>query len=701
MTGPDYALKVPPVLPKTLNTSQQGVQMTKPRYLTKSRFKLATECPAKLFYTGKPYLYPDTKMGDSFLAALAEGGYQVGELAKRYFPGGTDIVTLDYEAALAQTNALLEQQDAVIYDAAIRHDNLFIRVDVLVKSGRQLKLIEVKAKSFDPRKPSPFLRKHDGTIRSEWSPYLYDVAFQKFVLQAVFPEMEVSASLMLADKSATCTIDGLNQMFRVVKDAAGRRSVSVSPALDQAALDNPILCQVNVDELCDMIYAGQDTKEPPALGFRERVEQYSDFYARDVKLLPNPVISAACAHCEYRATPEEEAQGKVSGFKECWGQALRWQDADFADPNVLEIWNFRKKDVLLQQGKNKLDQLDESDISPEPDGKPGLSASERRWLQVQKAAADDHEAWIDVEGLRAEMAGWTFPLHFIDFETTMVALPFNAGRRPYEAIAFQFSHHMVHADGRVEHKGEYLDDRQGVFPNYDFVRALRDELSGDRGTVFRYAAHENTFLNHIYRQLIEDPSDIPDREALLEFIQSISHSSKGSPDAWMGDRDMVDLRDLVKRYYYDPATKGSNSIKKVLPAILASSSYLQEKYADPIYGSPHGIPIRNFNDWCWIQKQGGAVIDPYKLLPPMFQEANGHDVELLTQDDEIREGGAAMTAYARLQFEDMSDYERSEIRRALLQYCELDTLAMVMIYEAWRERVTPATVYLESPIWNS
>ena len=150
---------------------------------------------------------------------------------------------------------------------------------------------------------------------------------------------------------------------------------------------------------------------------------------------------------------------------------------------------------------------------------------------------------------------------------------------------------------------------------------------------------------------------------------------------------MVDLRDLVKRYYYDPATKGSNSIKKVLPAILASSRYLQEKYADPIYGAPNGIPSRNFSDWCWIQKHEGAVLDPYKLLPPLFQDASEHDVELLTQDDEIREGGAAMTAYARLQFEEMSDYERKEIRKALLQYCELDTLAMVMIYEAWRDMV--------------
>ena len=661
--------------------------MTKPRYLTKSRFKLATECPAKLYYTGKPDVYPDQKMQDSFLAALAEGGYQIGELAKLHFPGGTDIQTLDYEAALAQTNDLLAQQDAIIYEAAVRHGNLFIRVDVLVKRGQQLLLVEVKAKSFAPTQSAPFLNKRDRKLSANWKAYLYDVAFQKFVVQSAFPDMDVNAYLMLADKSVACQVEGMNQMFRVTKDASGRRYVVVSPALDNLDLGKPILHQVNVDDLCDMIFKGQDSKTPPALSFEDRVQQYSDFYARDEKLLPTRRISAACARCEFKMTPEDGVQGKRSGFKECWGDALGWQDKDFDEPNVLEIWNFKKKDELLEQGKIKMDTLVDSDIDPKPDGKPGLSARERQWLQVQKAAAGDATVWIDMDGLRTEMSRWTFPLHFIDFETTMVALPFKQGRRPYEAIAFQFSHHVVHDDGKVEHKGEYLNDHPGVFPNYEFLRALRTELSKDNGTVFRYATHENTFLNHIYRQLLDDPTDIADRQVLLGFIQSITHATKGSPDEWVGDRDMVDLCELVKRYYYDPATEGSNSIKRVLPAILASSTYLQRKYAEPTYGTPGGIPSSNFTDWCWIRQENGMVMDPYKLLPRLFQDASEHDLELLTQEDEIREGGAAMTAYARLQFEEMSDYERQEIRRALLQYCELDTLAMVMIYEAWREEV--------------
>ena len=106
--------------------------MGKPRYLTKSRFKLGKECPTKLFYTGKRD-YPDKKLDDSFLAALAEGGYQVGELAKHHFPGGYDITTLDYSEAEQQTLELLKNENIIIYEPAIRYHNLFIRIDLLVK----------------------------------------------------------------------------------------------------------------------------------------------------------------------------------------------------------------------------------------------------------------------------------------------------------------------------------------------------------------------------------------------------------------------------------------------------------------------------------------------------------------------------------------------------------------------------------------
>ena len=104
------------------------------RYLTKSRFKLAMECPTKLYYTGKKE-YINQNIDDSFLLALAEGGFQVGELAKHYFAGGYDIETLDYDEALRETNELLLKDNVIIYEAAISYEKFFIRTDILVKEG--------------------------------------------------------------------------------------------------------------------------------------------------------------------------------------------------------------------------------------------------------------------------------------------------------------------------------------------------------------------------------------------------------------------------------------------------------------------------------------------------------------------------------------------------------------------------------------
>ena len=166
--------------------------MTKKRYLTKSRFKLAIECPSKLFYTGKCE-YANQNQEDSYLLALADGGIQVGELAKCYFPGGIEVSTLDNDEALAQTNELLQRDPVTIYEAAIATDKQLIRADVLVKNGDCLSLFEVKAKSFDSQEENPFTNKKNGTIKPAWIPYLYDVAFQKYVINQALPDYEVSA----------------------------------------------------------------------------------------------------------------------------------------------------------------------------------------------------------------------------------------------------------------------------------------------------------------------------------------------------------------------------------------------------------------------------------------------------------------------------------------------------------------------------
>jgi hypothetical protein len=288
------------------------------------------------------------------------------------------------------------------------------------------------------------------------------------------------------------------------------------------------------------------------------------------------------------------------------------------------------------------------------------------------------------------MTKWVYPLHFIDFETTQVAIPFNRGMAPYEGIAFQFSHHRVDEEGRIAHVGQYLHGERGSFPSFEFLRALKKDLEGDEGTVFRYADHENTYLNIIYSQLQEaDPHEVPDRDEFLGWITTVARPTKGNTDAWVaGKRSMVDLLDLVKRYFYHPATGGSNSLKKVLPAVLSGSSFLQDKYSRPIYGRKLEIESLNFENWIWIRfDETGTPVDPYRLLPPIFDDAGDSELEHLISEPKLADGAAAMIAYARMQFSEMGEEERRATEQALLKYCELDTLAMVMLWEYWSKEL--------------
>lgn len=656
----------------------------KRRYLTKSLFVRALGCPTKIFYAKKPLQYPDNSLDDEFLESLAEGGFQVGALAQCYFPGGHTVAALDPEAAVAETSALLSREQVTIFEAAIRHGPLFIRVDILVKNGSVLDLIEVKAKSCDADEDLLSPRTHRP--RSEWKPYLYDVAFQKHVLRLALPKSIIRAHLMLADKSARASVDGLNQRFRI-EHCGNRTRVCPVGTLDEQVLGTHVLIQRNVDAIVNDLIDDGGNDDTMGMPFADFVDLLASRYVQDLRIATP--VGAKCKSCEFKATAEQEAQGLCSGFNECWKPAFNLSAQDFLAPNIFHIWNCRRSQQLIETHKFLLRNITPEEITSSDSSRngPGMTAAERQILQLEKAQRADGVPFVDHEGLASALSRCVYPLHFIDFETSAVALPFHAGRHPYEGIAFQFSHHTMDADGRIRHAGQYLDAAPGRFPNYDFLRALKRELERDQGTILRYAAHENTFLLHIYDQLQdEETAFVPDRDPLCEWIRTVTTSKKNPRGEWAGPRSMVDMRELVLRYYYDPFTRGSNSIKAVLPAALRTSERLKARYSQPIYGAAGGIPSLNYRDWRWVEPDAdGQPRDPYKLLPPISLGIAPEQLQQLEEAPHLDNGGAAMMAYARLQFEDVPAPERQATEHALLRYCELDTMAMVMIWEHWLE----------------
>lgn len=645
-----------------------------PRYLTKSRFTLAVECPTKLYFTGKDTEYQNLKMDDSFLEMLADGGFQVGALAKLMYPGGVEIQAKDHATAEEETKKLLKCDEVILFEPAIRHGDLFVRIDILIKRKDAFELIEVKAKSYNSTAPE--IEGKRGGIKSGMLPYILDVAFQTHVLRSVYPNSRITSSLLMPDKSKYATINGLNQLFKIER-RAGTVKVAVDPRALSEGCGDDVLTLVNVDRYITMVM-NEGIEYPGGQGLLpELATRWAQAYRTDSRITPS--LGSQCTHCEFRT---ESENGLKNGFRECWKRTNNWTDEDLDQGTVLDLWNFRGKDKLIAKGMVRLSQVRQEDLNYK-EGDQGLSNSQRQWMQI---AGIPHEMdkggfYLDADFMKAEMHQWKYPYHFIDFETSSVALPFYKGMRPYEQIAFQFSHHTMETDGNVRHAHEFLLAKPGIFPNYEFARALKAALEGDTGTIFMWSHHENTILERIATQLNDDVDPPTDKKELVKLIGSVTKD---------GGRAIVDLRVLAQKAYFHSDTRGSNSIKKVLPAVLKASKHLRMKYGQPVYGATNGIPSLNYKGQAWwVQGANAQVADPYDLLKVYAQDLLGDDAgdAITSEKFGIAEGGAAASAYARLQFESLDETSRQVIEKALLRYCELDSLAMVMIVEAWKDAI--------------
>ena len=621
---------------------------------------MGLECPTKLFYTAHKE-YANQKQSDPFMMALAKGGFQVEEYARRLHAPGVLIESRDPEEAVEQTMEAIAK-GLVVFEGAFVFENLYIRCDMIKVRDNVIELIEIKAKSFDGNSSvEAEMMTKGGTVKSGWKSYLWDVAFQKHVIEQVFPDKMVVPYLMMADKSKRAGINGLHEKFKVTKGTDLRMAIEVDPSLDLKKAGEALVCKVDVSLPVHAIERGID-KAPDGLSFTEAIAKYSDALESGKRIAP--VLGKKCKACEFRA--DENDEKNRSGFHECWAERLPKEDLDA--PKPFAIWDNRDADAQIKEegtllARNLGDFITEEISAP-------ISRKARQQLQLESIKDPEKGLTVFAEELRAELDAFKYPLHFIDFETSTNPLPHFKGQRPYEQVAFQFSQHILHQDGKLKHANQFILADPGTFPNFEFVRALRDAV-GDRGTIFRYSHHENTVLRQIYRQL--EDSNESDKKELRAFIDHITQTKEGH----LGARNMVDLLTLMKRNYYNPQMQGSNSIKQLLPASIQGSPRIKEMLSVTL--SENGIHSLNFpGEWVWL-KDGS--IDPYKALPLPFAELDlDHLSDYFEENEELAEGGAAAMAYGKLQYTSLSKPEREAVKSALLKYCELDTLAMVIAF---------------------
>jgi hypothetical protein len=180
---------------------------------------------------------------------------------------------------------------------------------------------------------------------------------------------------------------------------------------------------------------------------------------------------------------------------------------------------------------------------------PGdLPLSQRQQWQVETVRAG--EAMVRRELLRPFLRGIAYPCHFLDYETFQVPVPLHTDTWPYQQVPFQYSVHVLHEDGTLEHR-EFLWTDAGASPLRPVAEALRRDL-GDEGSVLVWWKGFEGQRNE------ELAAAVPE---LAGFLLGLNAR-------------MVDLMETVTRgMWVHPEFRGSSSIKKVLPVVDPTMSY--------------------------------------------------------------------------------------------------------------------------------
>lgn len=663
------------------------------RYLTKSRFKLAVECPAKLNYTGLPE-FVDRNDSDEMLRGLAEGGLQIGALAQAFFAREAESegvkweeIKGDQEAQIALTELRLSNENITLFEPTIRFEDYLVRVDVLCKRGETVDLIEVKSKSVNTEK-----NKLDPVGEPDYRPYLLDVAFQSMVVREAFPKWRVHSHLFLPDKSKSTSSAGLHQLFSVQVRGVGSNSkayVEMPTLKDAQFVDFSFMSLINVDNHVSSILDGiLSTQSPGVSGpFKELVKKWAVKYAKG-DYIEASIGSRNCGSCEFYLNNSNETQ--QSGFHRCWMAKVPGLNLETTrEQTVLGLYKDQRriKKRLIEEGRYFLDQITKEDLGWTPVSGP-LTVPQRQWMQVSHSWPGGGDCYFDQKGFEAERKRWKYPFYFLDFETARTPLPLRSNQRPNAITVFQYSLHIMKETGEFSHFDQFLCLEPGSKLHSRMLGQLWKALKAG-GTVFHWARYERDILREIAREMPIEPPDGFDQNDPREFIASLTGEGANVV--------MVDQSSIAEKYFFHPDTQGSTSIKKLLPAIMNSSEYLRKAYSAPVYGGATGIQSKNFggSPMTWWQSDinnPGKAVNPYFLLSEINEE-NMHDPELeffvateRSYNENVpvlKDGGGAMMAYLRQQSGAMSYQQSEKLRSAMLRYCELDTLAMVMIMQSW------------------
>ena len=269
-------------------------------------------------------------------------------------------------------------------------------------------------------------------------------------------------------------------------------------------------------------------------------------------------------------------------------------------------WSFLPKDNIFELYRigNKKFNLFESGITRIRDIPKDFKLS--KYQSIQATSLRTHRPHVDAPAIADFLSEIEYPVRFLDFETFSTAIPIFDGTKPYQQIPFQYSLHVLDAPkAKPIHHSFLAEGRDDPRPK--LLRSLKHAI-GSSGTIL---AFNMAFEKNMLKQMAK---------AFPEHRQWVRGVLKRINDL------IIPFR---KAAYYHPRQHGSNSLKRVMPALTNRS---------------------------------------YDNLP-------------------IADGSTASQEFLRGTFGDVSTAERRKIRNQLLRYCGQDTGGMIGILRTLQSTV--------------
>ena len=232
--------------------------------------------------------------------------------------------------------------------------------------------------------------------------------------------------------------------------------------------------------------------------------------------------------------PDIEIGKQCKDPYECDASSYCWKvQRGIPDFSIFNIFNLgsKKQIELYEQRIVNIDEI--------PEGF-AMTSNQKQAVENYKSK----ETHIDQEAIKAFLETLSYPIYHLDFETFQQAVPQFKGIRPFMQIPFQYSLHVEHSDGSLEHR-EFLAE-EGVDQRELLARKLCEDIP--RGATV--LAYNMSFEKGVITKLASSFENLS--EHLLHVNENI--------------KDL--MTPFQQKHYVTPSMQGSYSIKYVLPALV-------------------------------------------------------------------------------------------------------------------------------------